>query len=523
MDENYFNRETEYLPWYPKTSQQKVEQALWQQELAKHFEANFGQNTFVSSEAQLYGIKKLFIGDDTFIAAGCLIREADLRAGTHCSFNTGAYLQGDITIGDYVRIAPHANIIAMNHNFEDISKPISVQGLSHKGIIIEDDVWIGAGATVLDGVTIGAHSIVGAGAVVTKNVPPYSIAAGNPAKVIRDRRISNPTAHSTEKILIDFTAKVRAQLPQLTKYYTVEECGQSTYRNTPTSQPTIRAWCDAAELFAMFYPVNEIPEREYLIEEIQKRQKHTVDYDVLTVGYALEALGSYPQKPFSEVDDICGNLSSYLKGLSWKENAWGAGADVDHLSTAIYFNKKYFSRSSYEDELFGWLYLHQNVETGLWGCGSNGDMHNPVNGFYRLTRGSFAQFGVPLLHVEAAIDTILRQSRDMRYFDEHTGNACDVLDIVHPLWLCSKQTSYRRNEGKIWMEVQLNRILSCWQEGRGFSFELETSKEPTLQGTEMWLSILYLICDYLGIALGLSYIPKGVHRPQVALNLREEL
>jgi acetyltransferase-like isoleucine patch superfamily enzyme len=516
MDDKYFDRETEYLPWYPKTQKQNEEQALCQQELAKHFDVRFGQNAFVSPEAQLYGIKKLFLGAETFIASGCLIREADIIAGDYCSFNTGAYLQGSITMGDYVRIAPNANIIAMNHNFEDISKPISAQGLSHKGIVIEDDVWVGAGATVLDGITVGAHSIIGAGAVVTKNVPPYSIVAGNPAKIIRDRRKSKASATEMEKLLSDFSIKVRSQLPQLTKYYTLEENGKKMYLNTPKGKPTIRAWCDAAELFAMFYPTAEIPEREYLIEEIQKRQKDTVDYDVLTVGYALEVLGSHPQKPFSEVDKICKNISSYLNGLSWKENAWGAGADVDHLATAIYVNKKYFNMSGYENELFGWLYLNQNAETGMWGHGNRGDMHNPVNGFYRLTRGSYAQFGVPLLHIETAIDTILRQSRNTQYFNDNTGNACDVLDIVHPLWLCSKQTSYRRSEGKAWMEVQLKRILSSWQDGRGFSFELEKDKETTLQGTEMWLSILYLICDYLHLDKNLDYIPKGVHRPQAA-------
>jgi acetyltransferase-like isoleucine patch superfamily enzyme len=520
MDDKYFSHEIEYLPWYPKTSEQKKEQALWQQELSKHFNAKFGQNAFVSPEAHLYGIKHLSIGDETFIASGCLIREAALNVGSHCSFNTGSYIQGNITMGDYVRIAPNANIVAMNHNFEDISKPIAAQGLSHKGIVIEDDVWIGAGATVLDGVTIGAHSIIGAGAVVTKSIPPYSIAAGNPARILRHRRENNSEAASLkEKLLVDFSTKVRTQLPQIAQYYTVEENGQLSYRNTPTSQPTIRAWCDAAELFAMFYSISEIPKRQNFIEEIQKRQKDIVDYDVLTVGYALEVLGTHPQKPFSEVDSICEKLSSYLQERTWKENAWGAGADVDHLATAIYFNKKYFNMSSYENELFGWLYLHQNAETGLWGYGKCGDMHTPVNGFYRLTRGSFAQFGVLLPHAETVIDTILRQSRDIRYFNDNTGNACDVLDIVHPLWLCSKQTSYRRNEAKVWMEGQLNRILRCWQDGRGFSFELEKDKEPTLQGTEMWLSILYLICDYLGAAQVLDYIPKGVHRPQATLTI----
>lgn len=110
---------------------------------------------------------------------------------------------GDVTIGDNTRIGMHNTIIgpvsignnvifaqnivvsALNHNYSDPNLPICKQGINTKPIIVKDDSWIGAGAILTQGVTIGKHSIVAAGAVVTKDVPPYSIVAGVPAKIIK--------------------------------------------------------------------------------------------------------------------------------------------------------------------------------------------------------------------------------------------------------------------------------------------------------------------------------------------------
>ncbi|MBR8833178.1 MAG: acyltransferase [Stigonema ocellatum SAG 48.90 = DSM 106950] len=94
---------------------------------------------------------------------------------------------GDIKIGKHCIIAAHSGIFANNHNFADVMQPIRYQGVTRKGIIIEDDCWLGHAVTVLDGVTIGKGSVIGAGSVVTKNIPPFSVAVGVPAKVIRSR------------------------------------------------------------------------------------------------------------------------------------------------------------------------------------------------------------------------------------------------------------------------------------------------------------------------------------------------
>ena len=113
-----------------------------------------------------------------------------IEIGTNCSINpyTILYGHGNLKIGNNVLIAGHCLIIPANHNFSEITIPINQQGLTKKGIIINDDVWIGAGCKILDGVTIGEGAIVAAGSVVNKNVEPYTIVAGVPAKKIKSRK-----------------------------------------------------------------------------------------------------------------------------------------------------------------------------------------------------------------------------------------------------------------------------------------------------------------------------------------------
>ncbi|BAT56366.1 transferase hexapeptide repeat protein [Nostoc sp. NIES-3756] len=94
---------------------------------------------------------------------------------------------GNIKIGKRCMIAAHSGIYANNHIFTDPILPIKYQGVTCKGIVIEDDCWLGHGVTILDGVTIGKGSVIGAGAVVTKDIPPFSVAVGTPARVIKSR------------------------------------------------------------------------------------------------------------------------------------------------------------------------------------------------------------------------------------------------------------------------------------------------------------------------------------------------
>jgi acetyltransferase-like isoleucine patch superfamily enzyme len=101
------------------------------------------------------------------------------RVGIH---NT---IIGPVSIGNHVNLAQGITVTALNHNFSDPDKLIDEQGISTAAVHIGDDVWIGANAVVLPGVTIGNHCVIAAGAVVTKDVPANSIVGGVPAKVIK--------------------------------------------------------------------------------------------------------------------------------------------------------------------------------------------------------------------------------------------------------------------------------------------------------------------------------------------------
>jgi acetyltransferase-like isoleucine patch superfamily enzyme len=98
------------------------------------------------------------------------------------------YGHGGLTIGRNTMIGAHTVVIPANHGFARIDVPMSEQPLTREGIQIDDDVWIGAGCSVLDGVRIGRGAVVGAGSVVTKDVEPYGVALGVPARVAWSRR-----------------------------------------------------------------------------------------------------------------------------------------------------------------------------------------------------------------------------------------------------------------------------------------------------------------------------------------------
>ena len=131
--------------------------------------------------------RKFSLGDYSVIESFSCINNAvgDVIIGDHTRIGLHNTIIGPVTIGSHVNLAQGITVTALNHNFEDSDKRIDEQGVSTTPVIIEDDIWIGANAVILPGVTIGNHSVVAAGAVVTKNVPPHSLVAGVPAKIIK--------------------------------------------------------------------------------------------------------------------------------------------------------------------------------------------------------------------------------------------------------------------------------------------------------------------------------------------------
>lgn len=135
------------------------------------------------------------IGENTIVMHGAILHVYNFRDLPHSGIRigrdslVGEYSvirgQGGVEIGDRVYTSPFTQIIAVNHVYSDPTRPFVEQGITAEGIVIEDDVWLGAGAIITDGVRVGKGAVVAAGAVVTRDVPPYTVVGGVPAKPIK--------------------------------------------------------------------------------------------------------------------------------------------------------------------------------------------------------------------------------------------------------------------------------------------------------------------------------------------------
>ncbi|WP_311213236.1 MULTISPECIES: acyltransferase [unclassified Arthrobacter] len=552
----------DYSPWTFWSAAAEAEreaQHEYQKGFAEREGVTIGERAFLSPLASI-DPDALSIGADSFIAAHAYVT-GTVTIGDDCSVNAFTVVRGNITMGDGVRIGAHTSILGFNHSM-DPAEPVFKQPLTSKGIRIGDDVWIGSNVVVLDGVTVGPHAVLAAGSVVTKDVPEWSIVGGNPARRIRDRRdgarSGDRTATSggqTETFaegtaadsgllaeLGAFADAARTDAPMiLSRCWTSADGGH--YVDRPETSPSVRAHCDAIEIADLL--LGSVPPqftREDHIERLQTLQDPTTGlvpefgsdisdplafgegpatYHVLAVGYALDLLGSRFRHPVHSIADMDpATLISSLDALPWRKEAWGSGAWVDAWGTAAYWNLSQNHPNSLGslEALFGWLLTHANPTAGTWGTPTSDTRLKLVNGYYRLTRGTFAQFGVPVPHVERLVDTVLEHASDPRFFSPGRQNACNVLDVAHPLWLASKQTSHRRAEISNWAASQLKQALGQWHPAQGMAFSVAEESGahhvPTLQGTEMWLAIIWYLADLLGSAEALGYRPRGVHRPE---------
>ena len=161
---------------------------------------NVGKDFIVEDYAEVncMAYKKIMIGDRVTIGKFALVRPTNsyggsigegLKIGNNSSIGPYAYIgcSGMIEIGDNVMMSPRVSIYAENHVFDRTDITIKDQGVKREFVKIEDDCWIAANSIILAGVTIGKGSIIAAGSVVTRDVPPYSIVAGVPATVIKSR------------------------------------------------------------------------------------------------------------------------------------------------------------------------------------------------------------------------------------------------------------------------------------------------------------------------------------------------
>lgn len=105
--------------------------------------------------------------------------------GDHVRVGISNVIIGPVTIGNFVIMAQNVVLSGLNHAYEDVSLPVSMQKCTTAPIIVEDEVWIGANAVITAGVKIGKHAVVAGGSVVTKDVLPYTLVGGNPARVLK--------------------------------------------------------------------------------------------------------------------------------------------------------------------------------------------------------------------------------------------------------------------------------------------------------------------------------------------------
>lgn len=132
--------------------------------------------------------RKFSLGNYSVVESYSCINNAvgDVIIGDHTRVGLHNTVIGPVTIGSHVNLAQGITVTALNHNFAEKGLRIDEQGISTNPVTIGNDIWIGANAVILPGVTIGDHSVVAAGAVVTKDVPPHTLVAGVPAKIIKE-------------------------------------------------------------------------------------------------------------------------------------------------------------------------------------------------------------------------------------------------------------------------------------------------------------------------------------------------
>jgi acetyltransferase-like isoleucine patch superfamily enzyme len=131
--------------------------------------------------------RRFALGRNSVVESFSCINNAvgDVVIGDYTRVGLHNTIIGPVTIGHHVNLAQGITVTALNHNFADITRRIDQQGVATSPVVIGNDVWIGANAVILPGVTIGSHVVVAAGAVVTKDVPANTLVGGVPAKVIK--------------------------------------------------------------------------------------------------------------------------------------------------------------------------------------------------------------------------------------------------------------------------------------------------------------------------------------------------
>lgn len=176
---------------------------LWVKWFINPFKHHKGKNTLIRRRTRMDVVPfKLFsIGNNSTIEDFCTVNNGvgTVIIGNKTRIGLGCTLIGPVTIGNDVRLAQNVVLSGLNHNYKDISLPISEQGVTTSPIVVMDETWIGSNSVILPGVTIGKHCVIAAGSVVTKSISDYCIAAGNPAHILKQYNFETKTWEKIEK------------------------------------------------------------------------------------------------------------------------------------------------------------------------------------------------------------------------------------------------------------------------------------------------------------------------------------
>lgn len=183
------NPKLKQLVLYLMIPKNQARPRLWVKLFVNPFKHHKGKRSVIRRRTRMDVMpwNNFSLGDDSTIEDFSTINNGvgDVVIGDRTRIGLGNTLIGPISIGNDIMFAQNIVLSGLNHGFEDINTPISLQKTSTKLIIVEDEVWIGANSVIVAGVTIGKHAVVAAGSVVTKDVSPYTIVAGNPAKPLK--------------------------------------------------------------------------------------------------------------------------------------------------------------------------------------------------------------------------------------------------------------------------------------------------------------------------------------------------
>lgn len=174
----------------------------WIRNLVNPFKHRMGRGSRIRCNVRIdvFPYNDFYIGERSIVEDFTVINNGvgEVLIGDNTIVGIGNVVIGPVEIGNNVMLAQNIVVSALNHNYSNIDISPKEQGVDCRRIIIADNVWIGANSVITPGVSIGKHAVIGAGSVVTKNVPAYSVVVGSPAKVIK---IYNPDTNEWEKVI----------------------------------------------------------------------------------------------------------------------------------------------------------------------------------------------------------------------------------------------------------------------------------------------------------------------------------